>query len=527
MPPSESSRSTPSSPAPNEPERLLEKVPLSETKRRLLEKALRGELSQTPIPRHPRDRPIPLSFAQQRLWFIDQLEPGNSSYNIGRALRLRGTLDYEAIRRALVEIVTRHESLRTTFQNSDGRPTQVVSGVGSAALPVEDLSDLAKSGSESEALRLVAEEVNRPFDLALGPLFRTSLFCLAPEEHILVLVIHHIVCDGWSMGVLFRELEVLYRAFSRGEPSPLPPVSLQYADYAAWERDWLHEEALEKQLSYWTDQLHGAPAILDLRGDRPRPALRSSLGARQRFLLPTIVADRIAALGRKEGVTLYMTLLAAFAVLLWRQTGQEEIVVGSPIFTRNRVEVEGLIGFFVNTIVLRTDLRGNPSFRELLLRVRETALGAYAHQEVPLERLVDALKLERSLSHNPLFQVWFVLQVAEGQPPALAGLSVSEIALEAEAIRHDLGLSISETAAGLAGELNYATDILDASTVARLAESFEVLLLRVLEQPAISLDALRGSIDGDVLGRQRERRNELERESLQKFKAVRRKVLRG
>ena len=304
-------------------------------------------------------------------------------------------------------------------------------------------------------------------------------------------------------------------------------IALQYADYAVWERDWFQGAVLEKQLSYWTEKLHGAPSILDLRGDRPRPALRGSRGARQRFTLPTSVAERIAALSRNEGVTLYMTLLAAFAVLLWRQTGQEEIVVGSPIFGRNQVETEGLIGFFINTIVLRTDLRGNPTFRELLSRVRETALGAYAHQEVPLERLVDALKLERSLSHNPLFQVWFVLQIAEGPPPALAGLSVSEITLETQAIRHDLELSISETPAGLAGELDYATDIFDAPTVARLGESFEELLLRVLAQPAISLEDLRDSLDDDVRRHQRERLNELERENLQKLKGVRRRVLRG
>jgi non-ribosomal peptide synthetase component F len=243
--------------------------------------------------------------------------------------------------------------------------------------------------------------------------------------------------------------------------------------------------------------------------------------------LPKGSGERIAALSRSEGVTVYMTLLAAFAALLWRQTGQEEVVVGSPIFGRDRVETEGLIGFFINTIVLRIDLRGNPSFRELLMRVRETALGAYAHQDVPLERLVDALKVERSLSHNPLFQVWFVLQNAGGASPKLEGLSVEEIPLETEAIRHDLQLSMSEAPAGLAGEFDYATDIFDASTVARLGESFERLLLRVLANPGLSLEDLRGSLDGDVRRHQRERRDALEKESRERLKDVRRRVLRG
>ena len=408
---------------------------------------------------------------------------------------MKGRLNLEALRRALEEVVSRHESLRTTFESREGRPVQVVSDAGTFELPVRDLSGWER-GRESEAIRLVEEEVKRPFDLARGPLLRASLFRLGPEEHIFVLVMHHIVCDGWSIGVFFRELEVLYGAFSQGESSPLAPVPLQYADYAVWERDWFQGEVLEKQLSYWTEQLRGAPAVLDLRGDRPRPAQRDFRGARQRFIVPPSVAQRIAALSRKEGVTSYMTLLAAFAVLLGRQTGQEEIVVGSPILGRDRIETEGLIGFFVNTIVLRADLRGNPSFRELLLRVRETALGAYAHQDVPLERLVDALKLERSLSHNPLFQVWFVLQNTSGSPPTLAGLSVEEVSLETQSIRHDLRLSISETPEGLAGELEYATDIFDPQTIARLTRQWEALLLRVIAKPDSRMQELHADLDG-------------------------------
>ena len=329
------------------------------------------------------------------------------------------------------------------------------------------------------------------------------------------------------MGVFFRELEALYAAFSRGESSPLSPLSLQYADYAVWERDWFQGEVLEKQLSYWTEQLRGAPAVLDLRGDRPRPVQRDFRGARQRFIVSASVSERIAALSRSEGVTLYMTLLAAFAVLLWRRTGQEEIVVGSPIFGRDRIETEGLIGFFINTIVLRTDLKGNPSFRELLLRVREMALGAYAHQDVPLERLVDALKLERSLSHNPLFQVWFVLQNAGGLPPALAGLSVEEVSLETRTIRHDLQLSISETPAGLTAELEYATDIFDVQTIASLACRFETLLCRVAANPESRLEQLQADLDGAEQVEREERRRQRDSEMRRRLEIGKRRTVRG
>ncbi|HEY6931525.1 MAG TPA: amino acid adenylation domain-containing protein, partial [Thermoanaerobaculia bacterium] len=445
------------------PLRALFERPTTESLAKLIGSARVDDPGVPPPPRLKqvsRDRELPLSFAQQRLWFLDQLELDMSSYIVADALRLRGDLDQAALRRALEELVRRHESLRTRFEGREGRAVQVVSEAD-FALAMEDVSGRGE-GAEKEALVRVNEEVRKPFDLSRGPLFRASLLRLGPEDHIFLVVMHHIVCDGWSMGVFFRELEVLYGAFSRGEESPLPPLGLQYADYAVWERDWFQGSVLEKQLGYWTEQLRGAPAVLDLRGDRPRPAVRDFRGGRQRFFVPTSVSERITVLSRNEGVTLYMTLLAAFAVLLWRQTGQEEIVVGSPIFGRDRIETEGLIGFFINTIVLRTDLRGNPSFRELLSRVRETALGAYAHQDVPLEKVVDALKLERSLSHNPLFQVWFVLQNAGGPPPELAGLSVEEISLETQAIRHDLQLSISETPAGLAGEFEFATDIFDA-----------------------------------------------------------------
>lgn len=469
---------------------------------------------------------IPLSFAQQRLWFLDQLDPGASSYNSRRAVRLRGPLDPAAVEEALFAITTRHESLRTTFENRDGRAVQVVHTAERVPLAVRYLAEARASDREKEALRLVNQEANRPFDLRTGPLFRAVLFRLGPEDHILLLVVHHIVCDGWSMGILSSELSALYGALVRDEPSSLPALPIQYADFSVWERHWMEGEVLDGQLSYWTAELEGASPVLDLRGDRPRPAARFGKGARLSFDLPAELAEKIAVLGRSEGSTLYMTLLAALGVLLWHQTGSEDVVVGSPVAGRDRIETEGVVGLFINTIVLRLRFDGNPSFRELTRRVRETALGAYTHQEVPFERLVDALKVERSLSHNPLFQVWFVLQNSGGTPPALEGLSVENVALETGAIRHDLQLSAEETSSGLNIQWDYATDIFDAATVERLSDRFEVLLTRILERPDAPLSTLRAEIDDEVREREQQRRQKAEMDSVVRLKESRRKAVR-
>ncbi|HEU4593896.1 MAG TPA: condensation domain-containing protein, partial [Pyrinomonadaceae bacterium] len=359
-----------------------------------------GEQSAGPvIARTARDEAAPLSFAQQRLWFLDQLEPGSVAYNMPTALRLTGRLDVPTMERTFGEIVRRHEVLRTRFVEVDDSPVQVITPASEVSLPLTDLGHLAEGEREAEAQRLTQEEARRPFDLAAGPLLRAALLRLSEEEHILLVTMHHIVSDGWSMGVLVREMTTLYSAFTSGEESPLEELSIQYADYAAWQRQYLSGEVLDAQLSYWRTQLGGAPALLELPTDRPRPPAQTYRGARHSFTIPAELTSHLTALSQEEGCTLFMTLLAGWQALLSRYSNQEEVVVGTPIANRTRVETEGLIGFFVNTLALRTDLSGEPSFRELLGRVREVTLGAYAHQEVPFERLVEELQPERSLSH--------------------------------------------------------------------------------------------------------------------------------
>ena len=397
-----------------------------------------GEASAQKIPRRQSKEPLQLSFAQQRLWFLDQWEPGSSTYNLTTAVRLTGLLNFAAFERSINEILWRHEALRTTFATVDGQPVQVVASPKAFALPVMSLQHLPENEREAEARRLVKDERSKPFDLVKGPLFRPTLLQLGEAEHILLLTMHHIVSDGWSMGILSRELTVLYAAFSAGHPSPLPELSIQYGDFAKWQREWLQGEVLERQLSYWKMQLEGIPAVSNLPTDRPRPAVQGYRGKAQYLELSKELTEGLKALSRKEGVTLFMTLLAAFQTLLYRYTSQEDIVVGSPIANRNRTEIEGLIGFFVNTLVLRTDVSGNPSFRELLGRVRKTALDAYEHQDLPFEKLVEELKPERSLSYSPLFQVMFVLQNAPNTGWEFEGLSVSPVRVDTETAKFDL-----------------------------------------------------------------------------------------
>ncbi|MFL5386105.1 MAG: condensation domain-containing protein, partial [Longimicrobiaceae bacterium] len=436
---------------------------------------------------------LPLSFAQERLWFIDRLEPGSAVYNIFAAWRLGGTLDEAALRRALGEVVRRHEALRTVFAEVDGSAVQVIAPFGGFALPVEDLSGLGEADREAAARRRAGEEAARPFDLSAGPLFRAALLRLGSEDHVLLLSMHHIVSDGWSMGVLFREFSVLYAAYREGRESPLPELAVQYADYAVWQREQLAGEALERQLSYWKERLAGAPELLELPTDRPRPAVQTFRGAAVPVELSLELLERLQALGRSEGATLYMTLLGAFQVLLGRYAGSEDVVVGSPIAGRTRGEVEELIGFFVNTLVLRTDLAGDPSFRETLGQVREATLGAYEHQEVPFEKLVAELQPERSLSHSPLFQVMFTLQDAGGGGGALRGggggalpgLSVSGVGAELASAKFDLSLELAATPQGLRGALNYSTDLFERGTALRMLGH----LARVLEQVAARPEA--------------------------------------
>jgi amino acid adenylation domain-containing protein len=353
-----------------------------------------------------------------------------------------------------------------------------------------DLRNLPEPEREAEAQQLATEEARRPFDLAQGPLLRAILLRLDKEEHVLLLTMHHIVSDGWSMGILFRELSALYGAFSVGKPSPLPELPIQYADFAVWQRQWLQGEVLEAQLAYWRKQLDGAPSMLELPTDRPRPAVQTSRGARQSLALSRDLTEALKVLSRQEGVTLFMTLLAAFKTLLYRYAGRDDIIVVSPIANRNRVEIEGLIGFFVNTLVLHTDLSGNPSFRELLGRVREVALGAYAHQDLPFEKLVEELQPERDLSHTPLFQVWFVLQNTPRQALKLPGLTVNPLKALTETAKFDLTLSMVDTEQGLIGALGYNTDLFDAATIERMAGHFQTLLEGIVTDPEQRLSDL-------------------------------------
>jgi amino acid adenylation domain-containing protein len=458
-------------------------------RQRLKRKRLEFVLNQT-IPRRVTSDPTQLSFAQQRLWFLDQYQPDRSVYNVSSALWLKGRLDLDAIKQSIAEVVRRHESLRTTFANVNGEPLQVIAPAISDCLTVIDLRDRAENEREDQARRLASGEARRPFDLEQGPLFRATLLRLDEADHILVLLMHHIVSDGWSMGVLHRELSILYQAFSRSQPFLLEALPIQYADYALWQRQWLQGQVLESELSYWTKQLQEVPAILDLPRDHPRPSVQSYRGARQSIQLSRELAQRLKALSQKEGVTLFMTLLAAFSALLYRYTGQTDIVVGSPIAGRNRTEIEGLIGFFVNTLVLRSDLSGNPTFRELLRRVRKTSLEAYEHQELPFEKLVEELKPERSLSHSPLFQVMFVLQNTPDPAWRLEGLAVSPLRITGETAKFDLTLFMQETSDALTGSVQYSTDLFNEQTILRLLGHFEVLLQGIVSNPQQAISAL-------------------------------------
>ncbi|MBV9775157.1 MAG: AMP-binding protein, partial [Gemmatimonadetes bacterium] len=453
-----------------------------------VEAALRaGEASEVPpIGRVPRTegQPLPLSFAQQRLWFIDQMEPGSSAYNMPQPLRLRGALDVRALEGALTEIVRRHESLRTVFTSVAGEPAQTLLPPAPFALPGADLRTLPAQAREAEAARRVAEETTRPFDLEHGPLLRALLLRLDEGDWVLVFTMHHIVSDGWSLGVLTREVSALYGAYLRGEASPLPELPVQYPDYAVWQRAWLSGETLERHLEYWRGELADAPPVLELPTDHPRPPRMTTEGATHPFAVAAPTVRALRELSRREDATLFMTLLAAWDVLLARWAGQDDVLVGTPIAGRSQVELEALIGFFVNTLVLRTRLSGAPTFPELLGRVRESTLGAYQHQEVPFEKLVEELHPERSLQHSPFFQAMFILQNLERAELRLGALEMEVMGGGGEAVKFDLSLTLMETGDALHGVLAYRTALWEASTMARMAEQLGVLLEGIAADPA-------------------------------------------
>ncbi len=432
---------------------------------------------------------LELSFAQARLWFIAQLQPESPAYNLSVAYRLAGDLDIIALEQSLCEIVQRHSALRTSFAEVNGQPTQVITTAPTVLLPIVDLGDLPVAEREESAKGLATEFAGQPFDLATGPLWRVQLLRLTSVDHLLLVTIHHIVFDDWSLNIFLRELAALYEAFSTGKPSPLTELPIQYADFAHWQRQWLQGvgdlglSPLESQLNYWKHQLASSPKILELPTDRPRLPVMTYSGARQYLELPKSLSEALKALSQRFGVTLYMTLLAAFKILLYRYSGQSDIIVGSPIANRNRAETEDLIGFFVNTLVLRTDLGGNPSVQELLSRIREVALGGYDHQDLPFEKLVEELHPERSLSYHPLFQVMFVFQnTPEGQLE-LPGLTLSPWSVESKVTKFDLTLELEETTSGLKGCFDYSTDLFDSATIIRMVEHFQTLLEGIVANP--------------------------------------------
>jgi amino acid adenylation domain-containing protein len=447
----------------------------AEEKRALLADLLRE--------RAARAKTVPTSFAQQRLWFLSRLEPDSPAYNIPRPLRMQGALNVPVLRQTFNLILARHDVLRGRFELVDGQPVQLIAPRLELDLPIVDLEHLAAAEREAEISRQAIAEAQRPFDLTQAPLLRVRLLRLAAEDHVLFLTMHHIVSDGWSMGLLVREMTQIYQALGTGQQIQLPELPIQYADFARWQRQRLQGEVLDEQVEYWKESLAGAPAVLDLPVIRARPATQTTRGSHLETVLSRELTQALGELSRREGVTLFMTLLAAFQTLLYRYSGQEDLVIGSPIAGRNRAEVEGLIGFFVNSLPLRTSLAGNPSFRELLTRVKATALGAYAHQDLPFEKIVEAVKPPRSLSYPPIFQIMFSLQNQPAVTLVLPGLKITSPKREFDTAKFDLTWFMTERDQGLSSWIEYNTDLFDRSTIERLAGHFEVLLTGIVEGP--------------------------------------------
>lgn len=439
--------------------------------------------------------PPQLSFSQQRLWFLDQLAPGNLFYNIPLAVEMTGHLDASALEQTLNEIIRRHAVLRTNFQSSGGVPVQVIAPDLKLKLAVEDLSNLVRPEQEQVTLHMAQEEARTSFNLEKDPLIRARLIKLDHDQHVFLLTMHHIVSDGWSMGVFLNEVAHLYQAFSAGQVSPLPELKIQYFDFAEWQRAWLQGEQLDRQLDYWKKQLKDQPRILDLPTDYPRPAVQSWRGATLSFEIGGEITDRLNKFSRQEGVTLFMTLLAAYQTLLYRYSSQEDVSVGIAIANRNRAEIEPLIGFFVNTLVMRTDLSGEPNFKELVKRVREITLGAYAHQDLPFEMLVEALQPERDMSHTPLFQVAFALQnvtqVSTGagellrtlSDPTQSSLSFRVLEVDSASAKFDMTVTLSETVDGLQGAWEYNSDLFEETTIRRMIDHYTLLLSGAMDEP--------------------------------------------
>ncbi|MEM1393821.1 MAG: amino acid adenylation domain-containing protein [Cyanobacteria bacterium P01_H01_bin.150] len=493
-----------------------------------IEKAIKLDtpLEATSIEPIPRSQQLPLSFAQQRLWFLAQLEPDSSFYNIPAAVRLEGELNLEALQKSFNEIVRRHEALRTNFQTKEGEAIAVISEDVPLTLPIFDISELSAFQQKAEIRQQAFQEAQRPFDLSSDHLLRLKLLRLGEQEHIVLLTMHHIISDAWSTGVLIEEIAALYPAFCVQKPSPLSELSIQYADFAVWQRQWLQGKVLQNQLDYWKQQLGNEYPRLALPKPPKLSSHESSRGAKQSFTLSKDLTEAINLLSRKEGVTLFMTLLAVFQVLLHCFTGTEDIRVGSPIANRNRVEIEKLIGFFINTLVLRIDLSGNPTFRELLTRSRQVTLEAYAHQDLPFEKLVEELQPERNLNHSPLYQAWFVLQNAPMPQLELPGLNLTTLEIERDTVRHDLLLSIGESSEGLDGKFEYKTNLFDEATISRLIEHFKTVINHVVAQPDTTLNEIATILTQSDEEQQKIQKQELQVTERQKLKMIKRKTIR-
>ena len=469
------------------------KFQLSARKKAILDALLAQEgmaPSEDRIPKRKESGPAPLSFAQQRLWFFDQFEPASFAYNLVTAVSLRGKLDISALQKGFDEMARRHEALRTTFDFRDGQPVQIISEQHSIPLQQIEITHRSEAQQREQIQNVLRQQILEPFDLKKGPLFRATLIRLAAEEHVLVLAMHHIVSDGWSMRVLVREITAFYRAYTSGKMPDLLPLPVQYADFAVWQRNWLQGDLLAKQLEYWKQQLGSAPAVLELPADRSRPTVQTYNGADFTFAFSPVLSQSLKALCRQEGVTLFMVLLASYKVLLHRYTGQQEIVVGSPIANRQRKELEGLIGFFINMLAMRTVISGELTFREYLKRVREAALGAYAHQDLPFEYLVEQFQPERNLSQSPLVQVIFSFEAASPQTVEMPGLELSILDKENKAAKFDLSLYASDRGSEVVGTFEYNIDLFNRETVERMAGHLLTILSAVASDPALRISEL-------------------------------------
>jgi len=478
-----------------------------------------------PIKRVPRNRPLPTSFPQQRMWFLDQLEPGNPLYNVAYVTRMAGPVNAQALEDSVNEIVRRHESLRTTFQSLDDQPVQVILPKLTLKLRRLDASHLPSlEECETEARRLATVEIQQPFDLATGPLLRPALIKIAEDDHALILNTHHIISDRWSLGVLTQEMAALYEANLRGEASPLPELEIQYGDYAVWQREFLSGDVLDKQLAFWRQKLEGAPPVLELPTDRARKGTEQFWGAQHRQPIPKELASDVRSLSRGQRGTFFMALLAGFQLLMARLAGQNDVVVGTDLANRNQLETEKLIGFFVNLLPMRARVDPEASFAEFFQQVRENSLETMAHQDIPFDKLVEELRPERSLTHNPLVQVLFVMQNTPRMVEEFGGLKLRPLGVSGSS-RFDLVMFVNNPESEPSTMWVYNPKLFDASTVARMANRYEFLLKTVTADPTMKLGEVFAALDEAEKQQRGSEQKTFQEAGLAKLKKARRKAI--